>query len=150
MNNKCIPRVVYKNSTREYPAFIKNMFAKFIKFRWCDPNIPLPAQAKLYYFPLLSSMPCFVSQPLYTYLHCNAMIFVYKVFPFCIKPLSCSAWYTYRYRMHFMWLQVFFFHNISMIMVSRSSELGTTTVSINSVYTWVTEWVTHLHIEVPL
>ena len=77
-NNKCIPPVVYINNTKQYPAFTKFPFAKFIKFKHWDQNLSLPAQAKFHCFPFLH-MSHFTSQSLNKYLHCNKTIFVYKV-----------------------------------------------------------------------
>ena len=71
---------------------IKFLSAKFIKCKHCDPNLSLPAQAKFHCF-LFLHVSGFTSQSCNKYIHCNTMIFAYKV--------SLTS------RMHFMWTQVF-------------------------------------------
>ena len=71
-----MPQAFYKTITKWNPAFIKFPVAKFIKFRRCNSNLSLPAQAKS---PIFHSYVTF-RLTLNKCLHLNAMISAYRVF----------------------------------------------------------------------
>ena len=87
----CIHVAVYINSTKQYLEFIKFPFAKFVKCKHCDSFPACTSQIPLFF--ISTYMSGFTSQSLNKYLHCNTMIFVYKV--------SLTS------RLHLMWTLVF-------------------------------------------